>query len=522
MVTRRSSLGPLKELGRGGFGTVYRTRVALDGTPTQLAYKELHEPKKGAKAAFVWNQWAIKESVNFRDGLGEHDRATLDAFTLWPREVVHEDGRITGYLMNEIAPEFHLPAKGEPVLATLGWLAAKDSTLAASGIDPLQLRQFPVRLALVTQLAYCIAWLHRRGRIFGDLSLSNCIFVASPTRLMLMDCDATAHHSDRHRKQADSPFCQAPEGSERQTFESDVYKLALCIVRALSKGRGATQVATTRLLEQPLSFELTNLLKDALNREPGMRPAARELWQALSNHLDLTYPQPKFRAVSMSPERFALRGQDVIVRWECENAKKIVITGPDGTTIEARPETRSAAIRVTTAGEVRIRATNDHGRTDATAGEIHVYEITAPEISKVKVPRVNLRHLPRPELAAPRTQIPTLPLGLPPFLPQIAALRPRSQRDLAGLCVPIQRELAGLNRAVQGMQADTVAVLRHRVGELQVAARTGAEGHRKATEEAVREALSQSHRTASPETPEAPAAQPEPAAPERTDTGDQQ
>lgn len=441
MALSKSELRPLAELGRGGFGVVYRTRAAIDGGMLRdVAYKELLPPKLGKEDDVNWNKRAIRESVNFRHHLSDADRATLDRISVWPLEIVHDGGQITGYVMNLIEPEFMLQSNVGPRLATVGWLAARESTLKASGVDAAPFRHFQVRLSLMTQLAYCVAWLHRRGRVFGDLSLTNGAFVSAPTRYLLTDCDATARLRDSRRRQAHSPFFDPPEGGNLQTFASDVYKLALCVVRALSIGRGATQVRTTRQLEQQLPVELVWLLDLALGRKPEKRPSAKDLWGALNDHLDRAYPQPRIEFVTSSPTGPLLRGQDLVVRWRCIQADEVSITGPDGQTVTFAGAVGSTALRIDRAGDVRIRASNVNGYTDAHVREVGVYEIGALKWARIEAPRMALPIGFRPEIRLPEVSIPTIPGGasLTPMHPPTAA-------------TDIHRDLAQISQATQDL-----------------------------------------------------------------------
>lgn len=481
MPVSRSELGSLHELGRGGFGVVYRTSAAIGAEPRRdLAYKELHPPQRGKAADVEWNRRAIRESVAFRRKLDDAARAQLDVLAVWPLELVVHQGQVTGYLMRLIEPEFFLKTNDRPVLATVAWLAARNSTVQASGIDAAPFSHLAVRLSLMTQLAYCVAWLHRRGRIFGDLSLSNGVFVAGPTRFLLMDCDATARATDAHRRQAHSPFFDLPEGGRAlQTRQSDVYKLALCIVRSLCLDRGSTQLKTTDHLKGRLPLELLSLLDRALGRDPARRPTAKAIWEALSGHLDRDYPQPRFESVETSPGGTVLRGQDVIVRWTCSHADRVTITGPDGATVSCSATKGAEAIRVDRAGEISIRAANEHGHTDATAREVHVYDLPIPELPRVDVPRLGLPQGWRPEISLPRAGIPSLARSVPPLLAKPPAVAPG------------MGDLSEVLRSVRRLEDIAVRGGGRRDDNLQAALREGARVNREMTRWLVGEAAEQ-------------------------------
>lgn len=478
MPIARADLGPLVELGRGGFGVVYKTSAAIGGQPPrELAYKELLPAQKGRSADVEWNRRAIRESVAFRKRLDPTSRSQLDVLAVWPLELVVHKGQITGYLMRLIEEEFWFETDDRQVLATVGWLAARESTIKASGIDATPFGHFVVRLSLMTQLAYCVAWLHRRGRIFGDLSLSNGAFVAHPTRFLLMDCDATARIDDAHRRQAHSPFFDPPEKPKQQTRQSDVYKLALCVVRALSPGRGATQTRKADRLKGKLPDELLSLLHRALDKEPEKRPKAKAIWEALDAHLELAYPQPRFDSLISSPQGPLLRGQDVIVRWTCSHADSIVITGPDGTEVHCAAADGRSVIRIDRAGEIRIRASNAHGHTDATVREVRVYDLPIPELPTIEVPRLQLPQAWRPEIDLPRTGLLDLSRSVPPLLAQPPSVPSGIGADLAQIL-----------RSVRQVQHVAAHGARSRDDDLRAALREGARANRETTRWLVHEA----------------------------------
>lgn len=477
MVIHRAALGRLDRIGAGGFGIVYKATASLNGGPAEaVAYKELLPPRSKRKGADVeWNRRSIRESIHFRDSLSEHDRQQLDGMAVWPLELVVERQRVVGYVMRLIDERFWLQTKDAPALASLGFLAAKDATLAASGIDAVPFRHFAVRLSLVTQLAYAVAWLHRRGRIFGDLSLTNGVFIAHPTQFLLMDCDATARPDDPHRRQANSPYFHPPERGKLQTFASDVYKLALCVVRALSSGRGATQVTTTKRLQHPVSHQLRSLLDSALSPKPEERPTARQLWEALSHHLEHAYPAPRFESVTSSPPGPVLRGQDVVVRWVCDKADSVTVTGPDGTSVTAAPAAGYATIRITRAGDIRIKASNNHGETEATVREVQVYELGLDlGLDGIPLPRVQLPKGLSPQARMPRVNGPIRPQGLPRL-----TARPQEGSVLGQQLHEVGSTIAGLQRSATRQLHAQHADLRERLWR-------GLEEHRKATASAVR------------------------------------
>ena len=100
------------------------------------------------------------------------------------------------------------------------------------------------------------------------------------------------------RRQANSPFFLAPECEEPgrnpfargrahfQDTRTDVYKLGLCVVRCLSRGRGAMQRKSADHLTGLLSPECLDVIKASLSQDPDRRPTAGQLLVALLDDLN--------------------------------------------------------------------------------------------------------------------------------------------------------------------------------------------------------------------------------------------
>ncbi len=113
------------------------------------------------------------------------------------------------------------------------------------------------------------------------MSLRNAAVATDPPRILLMDCDGVADVDDPTRVQPNTPFFVPPEiKSKRQRLQdqsTDVYKLALCVIRGLSAGRGATQLsdpASPLLRPGTLDQVGIDLLNRALSADRNQRPTA--------------------------------------------------------------------------------------------------------------------------------------------------------------------------------------------------------------------------------------------------------
>ena len=281
LTVSREQLGSLTQLGEGGFSKVYSVdQFSLPGTSTRLAFKEF-TTEHAAQAR------ATHAAVAFRAELGFTERAELDRGTVWPRALVKNiSGAISGYLMPLLSQEFFCRLVGEETgqLAWkprhMSWLIARPETIQAAEID-LPNISFSERLVLLSQLAENIAFLHRHGWVFGDLSFNNAVFALDPLRMILLDCDGAAALDDPARRQYSTPFWEAPElrpsPSQLQDNATDIYKLGLAILRCLTPGRGASSARSVARLNGRLGAEGTDLISRTLSEDPAVRPTAGEL-----------------------------------------------------------------------------------------------------------------------------------------------------------------------------------------------------------------------------------------------------
>ena len=195
----------------------------------------------------------------------------------------------------------------------------------------------------------------------------------------------------------------------------------------------------------------------------------------MSAHLDHKYPAPRFESVTSSPSGAVLRGQDVIVRWACEKADSVTVTGPDGTTVTAAPGAGYATIRITQAGDIRIKAANNHGETEATVREVQVYELGLElGLEGLPLPRVQLPKGLSPQAWVPRVSSPARPEGLPHLLS-----RPQPTPTLG-------RHVDEIGSVMTGLQRSAVRELRAQHADLRARLRHGLKEHRETTASAMR------------------------------------
>ncbi|WP_299046154.1 hypothetical protein [uncultured Actinomyces sp.] len=350
-MVAKTDLGSLASIASGGFGEVFRTGFRLPGYRGALAYKELKSSLSQDKYSRAVE--AMRQAVQLRDSMSDGDRSDLDEVTVWPLALVEEGGVVRGCLMPLIRPEFfaelHPPATGKKDSKTrdLAWLPARSPALQRAGFSQDQIDEFSdllVRMRIMVWLVYSVALMHKYGVVYGDMSLKNAVFcLGEYPRSVLMDCDGVARLDDASRRQANSPSFLAPECEEPgrnpfargrahfQDTRTDVYKLGLCVVRCLSRGRGAMQRKSADHLTGLLSPECLDVIKASLSQDPDQRPTAKQLYQALNDFIVPVIRE--FRVLdSVVP-----RGGGTMLVWNVSNATKAFIHGPNGSVVPVDP-----------------------------------------------------------------------------------------------------------------------------------------------------------------------------------------
>ena len=356
-MVAKTDLGSLEPIADGAFGEVFRTGFKLPGYHGALAYKELKSSSL-SQEEYSRAVEAMRQAVRLRDSMSDEDRSDLDEVTVWPLALVEDGGVVRGCLMPLIRPEFfaelHPPATGKKDSKTreLGWLPARSAALQRAGFSQDQVDEFSsplVRMRILVWLVYSVALLHKYGAVYGDMSLKNAVFcLGEYPRSVLMDCDGVARLDDVSRRQANSPFFLAPECEEPgsnpfargrahfQDTRTDVYKLGLCVVRCLSRGRGAMQSKSADHLAGQLSPECLDVIKASLSQDPDQRPTAKQLYQALNDFIVSKIKFPvihEFRVLdSVVP-----RGGGTMLVWNVSNATKAFIHGPNGSVVPVDP-----------------------------------------------------------------------------------------------------------------------------------------------------------------------------------------
>ncbi|MEU1972867.1 hypothetical protein ABZ477_14520 [Microbacterium sp. NPDC019599] len=313
----------------------------------------------------------VAQCIGLRRALDAPDRARLDSIASWPLELVTDGDTPVGWLVPTMPDSFFLgtdtwrrPGARRPQL--LEWLSATPAQALVAGFR-VDSGDAVLRLAVLANLVHAVATLHKLGIVFGDLSLRSVAFSAVDARVRLLDCHAAAAAADVARHQRNSPYYLAPEcqavgvhehargNPHIQDQATDVYKLALCIVRGLSEGRGVPQLKTAEHLADVLDADTVSAVNGALSADPVLRPPARALYSHLSRCLERLTEPPEiadFRALST----VVPRGSDLLFTWEVRNATATHLRGPNGFSMPVDPEWGYCAVPITHSGIFALEA----------------------------------------------------------------------------------------------------------------------------------------------------------------------
>jgi hypothetical protein len=445
MPVRKADLGPLTKISEGGFGVVYRVpQYRMPGDPmTPLAYKEFtKDVDEQARTA--------ERSVLFRDLLQPGDRTDLDRRAVWPRALVEDRGPVVGFIMPLIPDDFFFEmtytqpgqqtGQQTTELRDLKWLNATRNQLAANGLSADV--DFVERLALLAQLVYCVARLHKQDWIFGDISFSNAAYAINPPRMILLDCDGAASVAQAALRPAVNTFSWEPPECAQLNLASkatDVYKLGLAILRCLNpEGAGATIKDPNRLAGQ-LDAAGMALMARVLNPDPTLRPQAKELYHYLQAALNARITPPEvLKAQLLTPMR--PRGTAARVQFAVRNVAEVTITVGGGApmtvpvSVPGQAQVHSFPVQVS--GRAVLEAKNRFDTVRVDLGELEVFEMpqfdpagitgTLPRFSVPTMESFNADVLAPAFKATPRIDVPQVPQ----FPSMATADLPRKLREM--------------------------------------------------------------------------------------------
>lgn len=391
--SKLGTLGPL--LGRGGLGAVYKIGYKVAGDPRDLAFKELRPENELLTAGFTHAR-AVKEmtnSVQARLALSPDDRKDLDETSAWPLDLVQDKGKVVGLVMPLIPSDYfidtHQNGKPDRMVRDLSVMAAADKWAAKMGVDRTPFTDSFDRALILINLVYAVARLHKHRIVYGDLSLKNAAFSATSHNVLMLDCDGTASLDDLQRQQPHSPGFIPPEIANKSTrlqdTRTDVYKLALCIIRGLQQpSRTAMQASDPTILKPILGDAGVQELHRALDPDPNKRPTAKDLFNVLKGYHDAQTQAPvihAFHPLSASVHR----GGDVVLKWDVSNPdlNRGYLTHPDGSRHEVKLPDGQTSVKVDHSGTFRLEVVSPRGGVTSNDSElIQVFDL--PQLLDVK------------------------------------------------------------------------------------------------------------------------------------------
>ena len=386
MPVKKTDLGTLEPLGKGGYGEVFRVGgKPLPGDNTPLAYKEF-------TMDFDAQRRSARAAVTFRDSLSQADRDHLDQCTVWPRELVlGSGGEISGLLMRLIPDDYRCElldsttGKKATKVRDMQWLGATRAQRDAAEIDLRDIEPLE-RLILLGKLVYAVGRLHKHGWVFGDLS-----FRTRPSRWTRRErCCSTAMVPPRSRTPTGSKprrrtgIRQSARASFRldsadsktsRTTSRQIYKLGLAILRCLTPGKGVTSTRNPGRLTDQLNAKGIALAKRALAANRADRPTAKELYAYFYEVVSPQVHPPEVRYARLVTPLCA-RGMDARVEWQFRNAEELTLTvgNADPQTVDLSRHPDGYVIEKPESGPVFIELTNKFGTLRIDLGEITLYD----------------------------------------------------------------------------------------------------------------------------------------------------
>lgn len=276
-MTSRIDLADLrlgKQLARGGQGQIFPVLQRTDAWNRPLIYK-----------AYL-PELAARLDVGVLDELGDLPRRHPESadwlrdHTAWPQILVEQKGRVVGFLMQAIPPDYRFDFQTAPQqtmakVCEYAFLLNSDQYLQSSGLALTD----QDRLLLLAGVAAGLDRFHRMGVAVGDLSPKNLLFSPDRShRSFFIDCDAMSVVGASVLKQAHTPDWKLPAEDERAgTAAADDFKFGLLAIRLFARNQSAHDPAAI----SAISAELGDLARRSQQSDPMARPAAADWLNAL-------------------------------------------------------------------------------------------------------------------------------------------------------------------------------------------------------------------------------------------------
>ena len=278
---QRARLGRLDQFAQGGQGRVYHAPdLTLDDAPGPLVFKEYKDKRISING--------LDRMASFRQRLSDYDLAALDVIANWPIRVVEgAAGEAAGVVLPLIQPEFfhelrrpngsvsRRPRDGQ-------YLAQPRERCDRVGIPLVGMGD---RYRFCRDFAFAIGFMHKRDVCLGDISFGNVTYALDlQPCVYLVDCDAF-----RLRGQAPvvpqfhTPDWVPPEGSNVQSTRTDLYKLGLFVLRALTPRALSAQNRDPSWADRALDPRGRVLLRRALGPDDNDSRTSAKEWYTYFN-----------------------------------------------------------------------------------------------------------------------------------------------------------------------------------------------------------------------------------------------
>jgi hypothetical protein len=421
LIVSQDQLGQLgRQLGRGGQATVFALpHFTLPDTAGELAFKRYHAPPSSAAD--------LRKIVSLRGGLDPAARQQLDTIASWPCRIVQRaDGTVTGVVLplipSSYVDDLVLPSgKTKTALReVLNLFVPEDRVRNVGRPVPTSVE----RLAVCRDFAAGLQFLHERlDVVFGDINARNELWqLKARPMVMFLDCDAVRpRDSVAATKQLNAPDWEPPERTQLNRT-TDLYKLGLFILRALTPGLQSSARRDPAAAAGVLDALGLDLLTRALGTAPAARPSAREWTVHLSRLLGDPVDPPKLAAATLD-RHVVVAGHEVEIQWRATDTVWIDVSVAGAVQrVDGRAGAGTVRVAPERTGPVVVRAGNNHGETELALGTVTVAPMPVLRALDVPMPRLDLGTLTLPS-APPLPAMPLFPVVTPsPLAPDLVGL----------------------------------------------------------------------------------------------------
>lgn len=303
-------------LGKGGFATITQlSNHFIEGERGPFVLKRYH---KGVLAKYPGIGASLQSLINHRANLRENDRKRLDNGTIWPLQVVNDNGQVVGLIMRRLPYQYfyNMPCVGggtKRVTREAQMYFCSPASSRRSGLTRLDLEQ---RCLALARFGGQLRFLHSKGIVVGDIQGSNVVInpagnsaAGKTVYTFMLDSDSYRTTTSRPAiPQPSAPQWQPPEitqlykqaktmppGHQRdvlhaqasmQNEKSDVYKFGLFVIRFLAMKDRITGDTNPDIAKDNMTRlfgpQRTATLAAALRSDPRTRPTMTEVHQAIT------------------------------------------------------------------------------------------------------------------------------------------------------------------------------------------------------------------------------------------------